>query len=89
MKKRITQALLFTGVLTTMAWAQGTSQTPKRETLEEAIRFEKYKVAAGEAQARKDAGGTFQISETKPSAAKKARRQGQADSAKRSTAPSK
>ncbi len=35
--------------------AEEFSSTPKPETLAEAIRFEKYKLAAAEAQARKDA----------------------------------
>ena len=55
MKKGFIQALLCTGLLTSMAWAQEFPQTPKQETLADAIKFEKYKIAAAEAQARKDA----------------------------------
>lgn len=87
MKNCISRALLYTGVLTTMAWAQEFRQTPKQETLAEAIRFEKYKVAAGEAQARRDAAeaaGVKQTAQTKTSPkATKARKQGQADAVKR------
>ena len=54
--KKCTQAVLCAGLLTTMSWAQEFSKTPKQETLAEAIRFEKYKIAAAEAQAKKDAG---------------------------------
>ena len=86
MKKSITRALLCTGILTMGAWAQESSQTPKRETLAEAIRFEKYKIAAAEAQARKDAGLAARTTQT---ATRKARKQGQADSTKPSSKPSK
>jgi len=78
--KKCIQALLCAGLLTTMSWAQEFPKTPKQETLAEAIRFEKYKIAAAEAQAKKDAAEARQ---TRPSAAKKARKQGQADAAKR------
>jgi hypothetical protein len=76
MKKCIIRALLYTGVLATMSWAQQFPQTPKHETLADAIKFEKYKIAASEEQGRKDAAESAQ---TKPSAANKARKRGQAD----------
>ena len=38
-----------------MAVAEEFSNTPKQETLAQAIQFEKYKIAAAEAQAKKDA----------------------------------
>ena len=76
MKKRIIQVLLYTGVVTTIALAQQFPQTPKQETLAEAIRFEKYKLAAAEAQARKDAGESVSA---KSSATNKARKRVQAD----------
>ena len=87
MKKRVFQTLLCTGVLMTGVWAQeSSSQTPKQETLAEAIRFEKHKVAAAEAQARKDAAEAGQTTQTaqgkSSSAAKKSRQKGQADKAK-------
>lgn len=85
MKNCIRRALLYTGVLTTMAWGQEFPKTPKQETLAEAIRFEKYKIAAAEAQARKDAAeaaGVRQTAQSKTSKAMKSRKQGQADSAK-------
>lgn len=85
MKKRI-QALLCAGALTTICWAQEFPKTPKQETLAEAIRFEKYKITSAEAQARKDAAeaaGSKRTTQTRSSAAKKARKQGQADAAKR------
>jgi hypothetical protein len=47
--------MLCSGILTTIAFAQDFPQTPKQETLAEAIRFEKYKITSAEAQARKDA----------------------------------
>jgi hypothetical protein len=38
-----------------LALAEEFSSTPKHETMAQAIQFEKYKIAAAEAQARKDA----------------------------------
>ncbi len=78
--KKCIQALLCAGLLTTTSWAQEFPKTPKQETLAEAIRFEKYKIAAAEAQAKKDAA---EAKQTRSSAAKKARKQGQADAARR------
>ncbi len=56
-KLRICGSILSLGLFAIgpMAMAEEFSTTPKHETLDEAIRFEKYKIAAGEAQARKDA----------------------------------
>ena len=71
--------------LAAMAWAQDSSQTPKQETLAEAIQFEKHKIAAAEAQARKDeAESRTQARKSSPSnsATKKTRKEGQADKAK-------
>jgi hypothetical protein len=85
MKKSIIKALLFGGVLTTMLGAEGFSQTPKRETLADAIRFEKYKIAAAEAQAKKDAGESSTA--TRTTQTRRARKQGQADSAKPQNPP--
>jgi peptidoglycan hydrolase CwlO-like protein len=84
MKKCIIQGLLYTGVLTAMAWAQEFPQTPQKETLADAIKFEKHKLAAAEAQARKDAAESAQAQQTartKASPSRKARSQGQADTA--------
>ncbi len=84
--KKCTQILLCAGLLTTMSRAQEFPKTPKQETLAEAIRFEKYKIAAAEAQAQKDAAeaaGTKRTTPTRSSAARKARKQGQADATKR------
>jgi hypothetical protein len=84
--KSIGRALLYAGVLTTIAWAQEFPKTPKHETLDEAIRFEKYKITSAEAQARKDAAeaaGVKRTAQTKTSKTMKSRRQGQADAAKR------
>jgi hypothetical protein len=82
--KKCFQALLCAGLLTTMSWAQEFPKTPKQETLAEAIRFEKYKITSAEAQAKKDAAeaaGTKQTTRTRSSAARKTRKQGQADTA--------
>jgi len=85
--KKCIQVLVCAGVLTTMSWAQEFPKTPKQETLAEAIRFEKYKIAAAEAQAKKDAAeaaGVKRTTQTRTSAAsRKARKQGQADAVKR------
>ena len=56
-KLRICGSILSLGLFAIgpMAVAQEFSNTPKHETLDEAIRFEKYKIAAGDAQGRKDA----------------------------------
>jgi hypothetical protein len=56
-KLRICSSILSLGLFAIgpVAMAQEFSTTPKHETLDEAIRFEKYKIAAGDAQARKDA----------------------------------
>ena len=78
--KKCIQALLCAGLLTTTSWAQEFPKTPKQETLAEAIRFEKYKIAAAEAQAKKDAA---EVKQPRSSAAKKARKHGQADAARR------
>ena len=83
MKNCISRALLYTGVLTAMAWSQEFPTTPKHETLAEAIRFEKYKIAAAEAQARKDAAESAGAKKTAQSRASKARKQGQADTSRR------
>ena len=83
--KKCIRVLLCAGLLTT-SWAQEFPKTPKQETLAEAIRFEKYKIAAAEAQARKDAAeaaGVKRTTQTRSSAARKARKQGQADAVKR------
>ena len=85
MKTCILPTLLCTALLPVMAWAQDSSQTPKKETMAEAIQFEKHKIAAAEAQARKDAAeasGKAQTESRQSSAAKKTRKQGQADKAK-------
>ena len=81
----IVQALLCTGLLTSMAWAQEFPQTPKQETLVDAIKFEKYKIAAAEAQAKKDAAESARVKQTArtKSSSAKARKLGQADAAKR------
>ena len=72
--------------------AEEFSNTPKQETLAQAIAFEKYKVAAGEAQAKKDAAEAARSSrpvQSKSAAAKSsksARKEGQADAAAPDTA---
>ncbi len=84
--KKCFQALLCAGLLTAMSWAQEFPKTPKQETLAEAIRFEKYKITSAEAQARKDAAeaaGAKRTTQTRSSAAKKVRKQGQGDEVKR------
>ena len=84
--KNSIQVLVCLGVLTAMSWAQEFPQTPKHETLAEAIRFEKYKITSAEAQAKKDAAeaaGAKKTTQPRSSAAKKARKQGQADAVKR------
>jgi hypothetical protein len=82
MKRHVLGAI----ALAAMAWAQDSSQTPKKETLAEAIQFEKHKVDAGEAQARKDAAesrGTARKSASSSAAARKSQKDGQADKAKK------
>ena len=70
----------------TTAVAEEFSNTPKQETLAQAIAFEKYKIAAAEAQAKKDAAEEARNSrpvQGKNAAAKSsksARKEGQADS---------
>jgi hypothetical protein len=85
MKSSMMKALLFGGTVTALLAAEGFSTTPKKETLAEAIRFEKYKIAAAEAQARKDAGESSGAAKTAQS--RKARKQGQADSTKPQNQP--
>ena len=71
-------------VLTPLAVAQEFPSTPKHETLQQAIQFEKHKIAAAEAQAKKDAGETSNASRAEQKktvrAGKAARKSGQADS---------
>jgi hypothetical protein len=85
MKKSVMRAFLFGGALASMVGAEGFSQTPKKETLADAIRFEKYKIAAAEAQAKKDAAESSTASRSAQT--RKARKQGQADSVKPQNQP--
>ena len=83
--------LIHTAVCMSMMGAAGTaiaeefSNTPKQETLAQAIAFEKYKVEAGEAQAKKDAAEAARSSrpaQSRSAAAKSSksgRTEGQAD----------
>ena len=68
-----------------MAVAEEFSNTPKQETLAQAIQFEKYKIAAAEAQAKKDAAEAAAKSRQERSqaakASKAAHKAGQADTA--------
>ncbi len=68
-----------------LAVAEEFSSTPKHETLAQAIQFEKYKIAAAEAQAKKDAAEAARNSQPSQSrtarASKAARKTGQADTA--------
>jgi hypothetical protein len=92
------QSILCTALLAVapVAMAEEFSTTPKPETLQEAIRFEKYKVTSAEAQARKDAAeqarasgqtgaktGTSAVKSAKTSKSTAERKTGQADSSKR------
>jgi hypothetical protein len=67
------------------AWAEEFSNTPKHETLQQAIAFEKHKIAAAEAQAKKDAAEAARASQPQQNKTTKAKRttrkSGQADSA--------
>jgi hypothetical protein len=84
---RLAQTILCIGLIAAapMAIAEEFSNTPKQETLAQAIQFEKYKVAAAEAQAKKDAAEAAAKSRPAQSqtakASKAARKAGQADSA--------
>ena len=87
MKKHMIQTILSTALLSIapLALAQDFPTTPKQETLQEAIRYQRQKDAADAAQARKEAGETAQTSRTttsKTAKAKTARKTGQADSSK-------
>ena len=68
-----------------LAVAEEFSNTTKHETLTQAIQFEKYKIAAAEAQAKKDAAEAARNSQPAQSrsakASRAARKTGQADSA--------
>ena len=84
---RLVQTILCMGLMAAapMAVAEEFSNTPKQETLAQAIRFEKYKIAAAEAQAKKDAAEAAAKSGPARSqtakASRSARKAGQADSA--------
>ena len=83
-KLRICSSVLSLGLFAIgpMAMAEDFSTTPKHETLDEAIRFEKYKIAAGDAQARKDAAeaaGYRRATQTNSARSNTARKTGQAD----------
>jgi hypothetical protein len=85
MKKRVFRTLLCAGAILATVWAQEFPQTPKRETLSEAIQFEKHKVAAADAQARRDAGESARSQRaSKTSKARTSRQQGQADTTQQS-----
>jgi len=68
-----------------LAVAEEFSNTTKHETLTQAIQFEKYKIAAAEAQAKKDAAEAAAKSRPARSqtakASRSARKAGQADTA--------
>jgi hypothetical protein len=76
-----------------LAMAEEFSTTPKHETMAQAIAFEKYKIAAAEAQAKKDAAEAARNSQPAKSkserAAKTTRKAGQADSATKDSATKK
>jgi hypothetical protein len=87
MKKYMIHTVLSTALLSIapLALAQEFPTTPKPETLQQAVQFEKNKDAADAAQARKEAGQTANNSKAaaaKTAKAKSARKTGQADSAK-------
>jgi len=84
---KLVQTVLCIGLMTAapLAVAEEFSNTPKQETLTQAIQFEKYKIAAAEAQAKKDAAEAAAKSRPARSqtakASRSARKAGQADSA--------
>ena len=83
-KLRICSSILSLGLFAIgpLAMAEEFSTAPKPETLQEAIRFEKYKIAASEAQARKDAveaQGVRRTTQTTAAKSSAARKTGQAD----------
>jgi hypothetical protein len=88
MMKHMMQAILSTALLSIapLALAQDFPTTPKQETLQQAIQYQRQKDAADAAQARKEAGETARTSQTsktttsKTAKAKTARKTGQADS---------
>ena len=81
------QTILCAGLLAAapMALAEEFSNTPKHETLQEAIAFERHKIAAAEAQAKKDAAEVARASQPQQAKTAKAKRTtrktGQADRA--------
>lgn len=92
MKLHRIQTILSIGLMVAAPalMAQGyDTGTPKPETLQQAIQFEKYKVTSAEAQARKDAGeqraASRSTAQHKTATAKTntARKAGQADAAKK------
>jgi len=88
-KLRICSSIMSLGLFAIgpLALAQEFPTTPKQETLDEAIRFEKNKIAASEAQARRDAAestGRRQAAETNAARPNMARKTGQADRSNKS-----
>jgi hypothetical protein len=87
MKRHMIHTILSTALLSIapLALAQEFPTTPRPETLQQAIQFEKQKDAADAAQARKEAGETARtsgVTTSKTARAKSARKTGQADSSK-------
>jgi len=84
---KLVQTVLCIGLMAAapLAVAEEFSNTTKHETLTQAIQFEKYKIAAAEAQAKKDAAEAAVKSRPARSqtakASRSARKAGQADSA--------
>ena len=80
-KLRICGSILSLGLFAIgpLATAQEFPSTPKHETLDEAIRYEKYKIAAAEAQARKDAAENRRPTQTYAAKPGAARTNGQAN----------
>jgi hypothetical protein len=80
---KLVTTVLCTGLLAVapMAWAEEFSNTPKRESLQQAIAFEKYKETSAEVQARKD--GAANSKTTTAKTRRLPRKTGQADTTKK------
>ena len=82
---KLVTTVLCTGLLAVapMAWAEEFSNTPKRESLQQAIAFEKYKETSAEVQARKDAAEANSTKTTTAKTRRSPRKTGQADTTKK------
>jgi hypothetical protein len=84
MRNHMVRTVLSTALLSLapLAIAQEFPTSPQPETMQQAIQYQKKKDAADALQARKEAGETARVTQTRTARVKNARKAGQADRSK-------